>query len=144
MNNTNRVKYGLAPEDIEKESLSSKKFRLGFNFVQIKAISKAYKALDKYDKKLRSRKTKKLRADLAIEESILLLAERIKKKSFLGKFCKSSVQNISSFNKEKFFVSNKNKIDDKKFYCLTYVANGKTIKERFQRQEIFAVENNFI
>ena len=101
--------------------------------------------LDKYDKKIYSRKKKRLRVDLAIGEDVLLLAERIKKKLIPGKFYKSSVQNISFFNKEKLFViSNKNTINDKTFYWLTDVKNGKTLNESFQRQEIFAVENNFI
>ena len=94
MNKTNSAKYGLPREDIEKPSLSSEKFRLGFNFHRIKAVSKAYKALDKYDKKLYSRKKKKLRVDLAIGEKVLLLAERIKKKLVPGKFYNSSAQTI--------------------------------------------------
>ena len=52
--------------------------------------------------------TQKKKRNLNIGENVLLLAERIKKKSALGKFYKSSVQNISFFNKEKVFViSNK-------------------------------------
>ena len=32
INKTNSAKYGLPSENIEKQSLSSEKFRLGFNF----------------------------------------------------------------------------------------------------------------
>ena len=79
-----------------------------------------------------------------MEVNVLLLAERIKK-SAPGKFYKSSVESISFFNKEKFFViSNKNTIDDKAYDCLTGVKSGTTLKERLQRQEMLAVENNFI
>ena len=97
MNKTNSVKYGLPPENIENQSFSSEKFRLGFNFDRIKEVSKVHKALDKNHKKLYSRKKKKLRADLAIGENVLLLAERIKQKSAPGKLYKSSVQNIYFF-----------------------------------------------
>ena len=133
------------PEDTEKQSLLSEKIRLGFSFDRIKTVSKTHKVLDKYNKKLYPCKKKKLRADLAIGEKVLLLAERTKKKSAPGKFYKSAVQNMSFFNKEKLFViSNKNTINDKTLYWLTDVKNGKTLKERFQRQEIFAVENNVL
>ena len=97
MNKTNSAKYGLLPKDIEKQFFSGEKFRLSFNFDRIKVVSKVRKALDKYDKKLYSCKKKKLRADLAIGENVLLLTKRTKKKSALGKFYKSSVQNISFF-----------------------------------------------
>ena len=144
MNKTNSAKDGLLPKDIEKQFPSREKFRLGFKFDQINAVSKMHKVLDKYNKKLYFRKKKKLRTDLAIGENLLLLAERIKKKSAPGKFYKSSVQNISFFNKEKLFViSNKNTIDNKTFYWLADVKNGKTLKGKFQRQEILTIENNF-
>ena len=38
MNKRNSAKYGLPPEDIEKQSHSSEKFRLGFNLDRIKAV----------------------------------------------------------------------------------------------------------
>ena len=63
----------------------------------------------------------------------LFLAERIKKESAPGKFYKSSVQNISFFNKEKIFViSSKSSIDGKTFYWLADVRDNKILKERFQ------------
>ena len=100
--------------------------------------------LDKNNKILYSRKKKKLRQDLGIAENILLLAERIKKKSALGKLYKISVQNISYFNKERCFViSNKKTTYNKTFYWVADVKNNKIFKERFRRQELFATENNF-
>ena len=104
-----------------------------------------HNALDKYDAKIYSRKKKKLREDLAIGESVLLLVKRIKKQLAPGKFYKSLVQNISFFNKEKIFViRNKKTIESETFYWLINVDNNKILEQRFQRQEIFAIKNNFI
>ena len=145
MNKITSAKYGISPDDVEKCSLLMENFPLGFNFDRIKTVKKAHYVLDKYDAKIYLQKKKKLREDLATGENVLLLAERIKKKSAPGKFYKSSVQNSSFFNKEQIFViSNKSTIAGKIFYWLADVRDKKLLKERFQRQEIFAIENNFI
>ena len=50
---------------------------------------------------------------------MLVLAERIKKKSASGKFYKQIVHNISCFNKKKIFIiTNKGNIENKTFYWL--------------------------
>ena len=77
MNKTESTKYGLSQEDIEKQSILSKRFRLSLNFDHIKKSKQVSKVLDKYDKTLYSRKIKKLRENLQIGENVLLLAERI-------------------------------------------------------------------
>ena len=72
------------------------------------------------------------------------LAKIIKKKAAPEKFYKSSVQNFEYFNKEIVFViSNKRNIDGKTFHWLIVTENNKILKERFQRHELFAIENNF-
>ena len=73
MNKTIRDKYGI--------SLDAK--------TEIKTVSKAHSALDKYDAKIYSRKKKKLREDLAIGQNVLLLAERIKKSQRRENFTKA-------------------------------------------------------
>ena len=81
-------------------------------------------------KKKYDRKKKKLRENLNINEKVLLLAERIRKKSALGKFYKQSVQNISYFNKEKvFFIRKKPKNDKIGNYWLKDSQNKKINKE---------------
>ena len=68
--------------------------------------------LNSYDKEKYDKKKKKLRETLDINKKILVLVERIRKKSDPGKFYKQNVQNISYFNKEKvFFIIKKQKID---------------------------------
>ena len=60
---------------------------------------------------------RKKRENLDAGAKVLVLAERIKKKSAPGKFYKQTVQNISYFNKKiVFMIRNKQKID-KKTYC---------------------------
>ena len=87
-------------------------------------------------------KRKKMRENLNINEKVLVLTESLKK-SAPGKFYKQSVQNTSYFNKEKIsFIRKKQKIDKISYYCLKDLQNKKLTK-RFQRAELFAVNNNF-
>ena len=79
INKINTPRYGSLPDEIENRSLLSEKFCLGFNFDQIKMVSRVHNAIDKYDTKIYLHKKKNLRKDLAIGESVLILAERIKK-----------------------------------------------------------------
>ena len=67
-------------------------------------------------KNFMSIKKRKLRESLDLGEKVLLVSEKIKKKSATRKFYQSSVQNISFFNKEKVFV-----ISNKKIYRWKYI-----------------------
>ena len=49
MNKVESRKYGLLPNYIKRQSLQSKKFRMGFNFDRIKKANSTHKSLDKYD-----------------------------------------------------------------------------------------------
>ena len=95
MNKTISTKYCITPNDAEKRTLSSKNFRIGFNFDRIKTVKKVHNALDKYLKK------EKAWEDLATGENVLLLVR--------GKFYKISVQSISFFNKESLLYLTKTK-----------------------------------
>ena len=101
MNLKKSKKYGFAPEDVERKSLSNKRFKTVFNMRRIEKTQGLHNRLDKYDKKKNSLKKRQLREDLSICEKVFMVAEQIKKKSAPGKFYKQSVQNISYFNKEK-------------------------------------------
>ena len=74
-----------------------------------------------------------------IGEKVLVLAERIKKKTAPGRLYKQSVQNISYINKEKTFMIEKQSIDDITFYWLTDVQTNQKISKIFQRTELFAI-----
>ena len=108
--------------------LKSERFRTMFNMYRIEKTKLLHDTLDKYDKKKYSAKKRKLRGYLMISGKVLVLAERIRKKSTPGKFYKEPVQNISYFNKEKTFsIVKKQKID---YYWLKNVqTNKKNIKK---------------
>ena len=119
MNNIKSEKYGLSPEEIEKKSLSGERFRTIFNMYRTEKTKLIHDRLGRYDKKKYLAKRKKLRENLNIGEKVLVLAERIKKKSAPGKFYKQSVQNIAYFNKEKTFsIRKKQKTHQIDYYWL--------------------------
>ena len=56
-----------------------------------------------------------------------------------------SVQNIAYFNKEQTYViKTKQKIDKIVCYWLKNSKNNKYLTKRFQRNELFALKNNYI
>ena len=94
-------------------------------------------------KKSIQEKGNKLRENLKIGEKVYMLAERIKKKSAPGKFCKQSVQNISYFNKDTVFtIRKKQTIDNITYYWVkSTIAN---LPKHFSRSELFALRSNFL
>ena len=80
MNNIQSEKYGLTPEEIEKKSISNKRFRKIFNIHRIERTKLVHDRRNRYDKKKYDRKKKKMRENLNINEKVLVLAERIRKK----------------------------------------------------------------
>ena len=95
MNLMKSVKYGLPREEIKKFCLAGKRFKTVFNMHRLEKTKKLHDRLKRYDQKRYAAKRKKLREDLMINEKVLVLAKRIKKKAAPGKFSKQSVQNIS-------------------------------------------------
>ena len=86
----------------------------------------------------------KLRSPLEVGEEELILAAQLKKKDSLGKFYKSSVDNKSYFHKQKaFLIKSRQKIDGKCFYWLKPSTTEKNLKSRFQRENVFAISDNF-
>ena len=108
MNSILNEKYGLPPNDIERKSLSTEKFRTLFNFQRIERTKKYTIGWTGTIKRIQGAK-EKMRKNLNVGENVLVLAERKRKKSAPGKFYKQSVQNIAHFNKEKTFVKELNK-----------------------------------
>ena len=80
-----------------------------------------------------------------IDEKMLVLAERIKKKTAPGRFYKQSVQSISYFDKDRtFMIRKKQSIDNITFYRLRDVQTNWKVSKRFQRTELFAIRGSFI
>ena len=134
MNSVQSEKYGLNPDEFEKKSLFSERFRTFFNFHRTEKIKLVNNRLDRYAKKKYKAKRRKFRENLNVDGNVLVLAERIRKKLASGKFYKQSIQNISYFNKEKTFsIRKKQKIDKIDYYWLTNLQSNRKLTKRFQR-----------
>ena len=88
-------------------------------------------------------KKKKLREPLEINEKVLILAERTKKKDAPGLLFKSTTQSIPFFNKKEIFTIRKYNLVDNVYNYWIKKENNQNIDKRFIREELFALENNF-
>ena len=145
MNETISTKYNLAPETIEKRSLNpndGKYFQQIYDFVRLRKIENNQMRNDKYNQKIDKRK-RTLRSPLNLDEKVLVLAERLKKKDAPGNLYKASTENMSFFNRNIIFnIYKRAKLNNGTFlYCVE--EDGKKINGRFLRQELFAINNQF-
>ena len=137
-------KNGVPPEMVEKKSLEDEKFREVYDFhrmVRVSRDAERYKRNDiRFDKKTR----KKVRSPLTIEEKVLVLAKRLRKKDAPGNLYKSTTENISFFNREEIFIVRKVLLQENSYnYWISKTADGEIINKRFLRQELFALKNQF-
>ena len=85
---------------------------------------------------------KKLRSPLTVGEKALVLAERLRKKDTPGNLYKSTIKNISSFNREEIFIVRKVLLKEDSYnYWISETAGCEIIKKRPLRQELFALKN---
>ena len=99
MNEIISTKYQLAPETIEKRSLNpndGKYFQEIYDFMRIRKIENNQMRNDKYDQKIDRRK-RTLRSPLNLDEKVLVLAERLKKKDVPRNLYKASTENMLFF-----------------------------------------------
>ena len=142
MNSVQSEKYGLSPKEIEKK-ISSERLRTIFNMHRKEKTKLLHDRLNRYNKKKYKAKIRKLRENLNIGEEVLVLAERIKKKSAPGKCYKQSVETICDFNIEKTFsIRKKKKINKIDYYWLKNLQTNRNLTKRFQRTELFAIKNS--
>ena len=144
LNKTNSEKYGLPPEVIEKKTLADNVFKEVYDFYRLVKVSKAANRYEKYNEKIDEKQKRKLREPLKIDEKVLVLAERIKKKDAPGVLSKSTTENIPFFNKKEIFKINKPNLVNKVYNYWIKKENNQNINNRFIREELFALENNFI
>ena len=144
LNKTNSEKYGLPPEVIEKKTLADNVFKEVYDFYRLVKVSKAANRYEKYNEKIDEKQKRKLREPLKIDEKVLVLAERIKKKDAPGVLFKSTTENIPFFNKKEIFKISKRNLVNKVFNYWIKKENNQNINNRFIREELFALENNFI
>ena len=146
MNNTNSTKYNLPPELIEKKSLDKKNgdyFREIYDFLRVRKIETNQTRNLKYNQK-KDRRKRQLRSPLNLEGKVLVLAERIRKKDAPGSLYKASTENILFFNREHIFTIYKRSKLDNGIYLYWLTENGRKFNGRFLRQELFALNNQFL
>ena len=146
MNETISTKYQLAPETIEKKSLNpndSKHFQEICDFMRIWKIENNQMKNGEYDRKTDRRKTT-LRSPLNLDEKVLALAEKLKKKDAPGNLYKASTDNMPFFNRDRIFTIYKRAKLNNGTYLYRVVEDSKKINGRFLRQELFALNNQFL
>ena len=146
LNNVKSVKYGFAPEQIEEKSLNKetgKEFTEIYDLHRLIKVKENKDRIQRHDLKIDSRK-KHLRSPLEIGEKVFVLSEHLKKKDAPGKFYKSSKENKTFWNRDRIFtIVNRSKIKDQGFiYWIK--ESDKKINGRFLRQELYALNNQFV
>ena len=80
---------------------------------------------------------------MEIDEKVLVLAERIKKKDAPGVLFKSTTENIPFFNRNEIFKVVKRILVNDVYNYWIKKENNENINNRFMREELFALQNNF-
>ena len=145
MNETISTKYGFAPETIEKIILDQKDgsyFNEIYDFVRLRKIEKNKIRNAKHNQKINRRK-RTLRSPLNLSEKVFVLAERLKKKDAPSKLFKASTENMPFVKRNRIFTIYKRAKLNNGSYLYWIEEDGKKIKGRFLRQELFAINNQF-
>ena len=146
LNNTKSAKYGYSPEQIEEQALdpnTGKYFQEMYDFHRLIKVKESRDQTEKYDAKVDRRK-KRLRDPLEVGEKVLVLAKRLRKKVSSVRLYKSTTEHKSFFNRDRSFaISERSKLNNNT-YLYWLKENGRKIKNRFLRQELFALKNQFV
>ena len=111
--------------------------------MRIRKIENSQMRNDKYDQKI-DRKKRTLRSPLNLDEKVLVLAERLKKKDAPGNLYKASTENMLFFNRNRIFTIYKRAKLKNGTYLYWVEEDGKKINSRFLRQKLFALNNQFL
>ena len=146
MNETISTKYGVSPESVEKNTLDFEDGEFNremYDFQRIKKVDNNNYRNRKYETK-KDKRRKKLHNPLYLDEKVLVLADRLKKKDAPSKFFKASTDNIPFFNREKIFrIYKRVKLDNGSYLYWLEDENKKKVEGRFLREELFALRNQF-
>ena len=147
MNETNSTKYGVSPETVENRTINSSRDseyeREMYDFLRLKKVGNNQHRNAKYESK-KERRQRKLRSPLYLDEKVLVLAERLKKKDAPSKFYKASTDNIPFFNREKIFTIYKRaKLNNGSYLYWLEDQNWNKLEGSFLRQEFFALDKQF-
>ena len=145
MNNTKSVKYGLEPEVIERQSLTDENFKERYDFYRLNQVTKAFRRYKQHDINVDLRRKKKLREPLTIGERVLILASRLKKKDAPGALYKSTTENKPFFSRKQVYVIKKIvKVAGTYTYWISEEGQNQVISNRFFREELFALNDQFL
>ena len=143
LNKTPSAKYEIPPETVEKNTLNSEFNREMFDFLRIKKVDNNKFRNEKYNRR-KDRRQKKLRNPLYLDEKVLVLAERLKKKDAPSKLFKATTDNTPFYNREKIFTIYKRaKLNNGNYLYWIEDENKNKIEGRFVRDELFALRNQF-
>ena len=143
LNKTPSAKYEIPPETVEKNTLNSEFNREMFDFLRVKKVDNNKFRNEKYNRR-KDRRQKKLRNPLYLDEKVLVLAERLKKKDAPSKLFKATTDNTPFYNREKIFTIYKRaKLDNGNYLYWIEDENNNKIEGRFVRDELFALKNQF-
>ena len=84
-----------------------------------------------------------MRSPLNLNEKVLVLPERLKKKDVPGNLYKPSTENLPFFNRNRIFTIYKRAKLNNGTYLYWVEENSKKIGVRFLRQELFAINYQF-
>ena len=88
---------------------------------------------------------RKLLENLAVGEKVLILAEKIKKKSAPRKFPKKLFKSYNTLTKKAVFtIKSKQKIFKKTYFWLENEEYSKYSLKRFEKSKLFAIVDNFV
>ena len=147
MNEMNSTKYGIPPDTVENKTPDSSKDsefnREMYDFLRLKKVDNNQQRNAKYESK-EDRRQRKLRSPLYLDEKVLVLAEKLKKKDAPSKFFKASTDNIPFFNREKVFTIYKRaKLNDGSYLYWLEDDKMNKVEGRFLCQELFALNEQF-
>ena len=99
MNKQPTLKYGIPPNDVEKNSFESEEYKLDDDFTRLKMIEKAAKRSKRYDQNIDKRRKEKLRSPQEKGELVYVLSGTLKKKTHWRYFTRvPPIKNLLSTN----------------------------------------------
>ena len=106
-------------------------------------VTKNANRYERYNEKLDKKQKKKLREPLNIDEKVMVLSERIKKKDAPRFLFKSTTENVPFFNRKEIFKIDKYIAVNRTYNYWLKNEKGQKIVKRFIREELFALKNNY-
>ena len=144
LNKTRSAKQGFSPSQIDEKSLENNYFTDIYDFHRLLRVKEHEDRTVRYMEKQNDRKKRKLREPLDIGEKVLTNAKSLNKKDVPGVLYKYSTKNKPFFNRNEIFKINKRVgINSSKKNYYRVQKDSKRIKERYYRQELFALKGQF-